>query len=355
MVIAVVLALPVAEWRTGRSDVEPLSLAPAGAYAVTAQRVWVDTDAACGTGRTTDPDDCLALLALLKTRRLHVVGVSTIFGNAPIEVTDRTTRDLTDQLAAEGFSIPPVYRGRDTSRVVGDTAIPTPAENAIRDALAEAPMVIVALGPLTNIAAVLHSHPELATQVQRIIAVMGQQPGHVFHPVEGGTARILFGHGPVFQDFNFAKDRSAVTELLSLKLPMTWVPYAAAQQMTIIGADLDIMGRDGVTARWVAARSREWLAFWHDDIRQLGFFSFDLVAAAYLLHPELFRCVKVRPWVGRHSWYWRWVLGDTGLFVDQKSDGEQGIGQHRVIYCPSPSAGLHDAALADITFMPRPR
>ena len=353
--IAVVLALPVVEWRTGQSDVEPLNLAPAGAYAVTAQRVWIDTDAACGASRTTDPDDCLALLALLKARGLRVVGVSTIFGNAPIEVTDRTTRDLIDQLAAEGFSIPPVYRGRDTSRTVADAVVPTLAENAIREALAEAPMVIVALGPLTNIAAVLRSHPELATQVQQIIAVMGQQPGHVFHPAEGGTARMLFGHGPVFQDFNFAKDRSAVTELLSLKLPMTWVPYAVAQNITVTAADLDAMGRDGVTARWVADRSREWLFFWREDIRQRGFFSFDLVAAAYLLHPELFRCTPVRPSIGRHSWYWRWVLGDTGLFVDQRIDAEQGELRHRVVYCPSASAGVHDAALADVTFTSRLR
>ena len=133
-------------------------------------------------------------------------------------------------------------------------------------------MVIIALGPLTNIAGVLRSHPALATQVQRIIAVMGQRPGHVFHPVEGGTARILFGHRPVFQDFNFAKNHSAVTELLSLGLPMTWVPYEAAQKMTIPAADLDTMDRDGVAARWVTGRSREWLSFWRDDIHQQGFF-----------------------------------------------------------------------------------
>ena len=348
--IAVLLALPVAEWRTGRNDrIEPLSLAPAGAYAVAAHRVWVDTDAACGAGRTRDPDDCLALLALLKARGTRVIGVSTIFGNAPIEVTDRTTRALVNQLAAEGFSVPPVYRGRDAERTANDDDAPTPAENAIREALSEAPLVIIALGPLTNVAAVLRSHPDLSPQVRRIVAVMGQRPGHVFHPVEGGTARMLFGHGPVFQDFNFAKDRSATAELLALGLPMTFVPYEAARTIAITDPDLDAMRRDGVAARWVAERSLQWLAFWREDIRQPGFFPFDLVAAAYLLHPELFRCVQVRPWIGRHSWLWRSVLGDTGLFVDQQTDGEQGELRHRFVYCPSPGPELHDAALADLT------
>ncbi len=172
VVIAVVLALPVADWRSGRGDIEPLTLAPAGAHAVTGRRIWIDTDAACGASRTTDPDDCLALLALLKAPGFHVVGISTIFGNATIEVTDRTTRDLVSLLASEGFPPPPVFRGRSSSLDGNDAVDPTLAENAIRNALTEAPMTIVALGPLTNIAAVLRSRPDLATQVHEMIAVI---------------------------------------------------------------------------------------------------------------------------------------------------------------------------------------
>lgn len=149
LVIAVVLALPVADWRSRRGDIEPLTLAPAGAHAVRGRKIWIDTDAACGTSRTTDPDDCLALLAMLKAPGLRVVGISTIFGNAAIGVTDRTTRELVSLLASEGFTPPPVFRGRSSSLDGTDTVEPTLAENAIRSALTEAPMTIVALGPGT--------------------------------------------------------------------------------------------------------------------------------------------------------------------------------------------------------------
>jgi purine nucleosidase len=301
VLLAVTLASPIETWRTGRDEVEPLSLAPPGAHAIDPQRVWVDTDAACGAGRMTDPDDCLALLALLKAQDVDVVGVSTVFGNAPLDVTDPTTRDLTSRLAAAGFRLPPVHRGRASPASAGDTA-PTPAERAIRDALAEAPMVIVALGPLTNIAAVLRRHPALAGRIQRIVAVMGQRSGHVFHPVEGGTASMLFGHGPVFQDFNFVKDQAAAAELVSPGLPMTLIPYEAASEVAITGRDLDAMSRAGESARWVAERSAGWLAFWREDIGQPGFFPFDLVAAAYLLHPGLFRCAEVWAAIEPHSW-----------------------------------------------------
>jgi inosine-uridine nucleoside N-ribohydrolase len=344
---AATLALPIEAWRTGWGDVEQLSLASPGAHVVDGRRVWVDTDAACGAGRMTDPDDCLALLALLKAQDVEVIGVSTVFGNAPLEVTDRTTRELISQLAAERFRVPPVHRGlASAARADGD---PTPAEQAIRDALADGPMVIVALGPLTNIAAALRGRTALLPQVQRLIAVMGQRRGHVFHPVEGGTAGMLLAHGPVFQDFNFAKDQRAAAELVGLELPMTLIPYEAASAFALTEADLDAMDRAGEAARWAAQRSRAWLGFWREDISQPGFFPFDLIAAAYLLHPELFRCAEVSPSIEPHSWFLRWRLGGSGLFVDQSPENGEHVPLHRIVYCPSPSAGLHDAILTNLT------
>jgi inosine-uridine nucleoside N-ribohydrolase len=344
VLLAATLAMPIDAWRTGRSGIETMDLAPAGAHALDARRVWVDTDAACGAGRTTDPDDCLALLALLEAPGIDVVGISTVFGNAPLAVTDRTTRALLSRLAAEGLAVPPVHRGRASPAGAHDD--PTPAEQALRGAL-DGPLVIVALGPLTNVAAVLRRHPELAPRIERIVAVMGQRRGHVFHPAEGGTAAMLLGHGPVFQDFNFVQDQAAAAELVRLGLPLTLIPYEAASEIAITAPDLDAMRRAGAAARWVAERSRGWLASWHEDIGQQGFFPFDLVAAAYLLHPALFRCAVVSLAIEPHSWLWRWRLGAAGLFVEQ--DLEADAARSRIVYCPSPGAGSHAAVLADLT------
>ena len=109
------------------------------------------------------------------------------------------------------------------------------------------------------------------------------------------------------------------------------------------------MSRAGASARWVAERSRGWLAFWREDISQPGFFPFDLVAAAYLLHPELFRCAEASASIEPHSWWWRWRLGESGLFVDQTPEDERDRPAHPVVYCASVIAEAHDAALADLT------
>jgi inosine-uridine nucleoside N-ribohydrolase len=158
---------------------------------------------------------------------------------------------------------------------------------------------------------------------------------------------MLLGHGPVFQDFNFVQDPAAVAELMALRLPMTLIPYEAGSEIVVTEPDLDAMRRAEAGARWVAERSREWLAFWREDIGQQGFFPFDLVAAAYLLHPELFRCAEVSATIEPHSWFWRWRLGTSGLFVDQTPAGGDELGDGTV-YCPSLGAGGHDAALAAV-------
>jgi hypothetical protein len=35
---------------------------------------------------------------------------------------------------------------------------------------------------------------------------------------------MLFGHGPVFRDFNFDQDRGGAAALLGMALPVTLVP-----------------------------------------------------------------------------------------------------------------------------------
>lgn len=72
---------------------------------------------------------------------------------------------------------------------------------------------------------------------------MGRRKGHLFHPIEGGTSHSLLGHGPVFRDFNFSMDESAVA------------PYEAARDVVVDSAILDgLAAHDGASA-WVAQRT----------------------------------------------------------------------------------------------------
>lgn len=92
------LALPIQEWRTGETRIPDLHHLPAAAPNVNADRLWLEADAACGTGKRRDPDDCLAVLSLVAANHLYFVGISTVFGNAPVAQTDAVMRALAAEL-----------------------------------------------------------------------------------------------------------------------------------------------------------------------------------------------------------------------------------------------------------------
>lgn len=290
-------ALPVTNWRTGEDEWSALATLDHDRLPPLPRRVWIDTDAACGTGSWRDPDDCLALLAVLERFDIEVVGISTVFGNAPLDVTDAVARELIGRLVASGGRAVPVHRG--CARAAADCARGQDAERALRAAIERGPLTILALGPLTNVA-LAFARDEAVRPNVHLVAVMGRRPGHRFHPTEGrSTTALLFGHGPVFSDFNFALDPGAAAAVLSSGARITLIPYEAARDVRLDEHDLDRIGGRGLPGAWVAARSRAWLEQWRRSIGLDAFYPFDLVAAMYVIARERFDCARVCAWVGR--------------------------------------------------------
>jgi inosine-uridine nucleoside N-ribohydrolase len=178
---------------------------------------------------------------------------------------------------------------------------------ALARALQDAPLAVLALGPLTNIAALVELRPELAPRIVRVVAVMGRRPGHRFHPstaaqeAPSGATPMLLGHGPPFRDLNFVLDRSAARRTLAAPLPLTLVPYDAARNVRVAPRELERLRAQGGAAAWVARQSTAWLRFWQAQVGVDGFMPFDLVAAAHLIVPARFDCPAVQPWIGRDA------------------------------------------------------
>jgi purine nucleosidase len=264
-------------WRTGREALAPLAIASGGPGVALPGRIWIDTDAARAAAARTDLDDCLAILWLV-SRRTDIAGVSTSFGNASGDVAADRVAALMAQLLNDGLPVPPVFRGNGERLATGGPQSPGVA--AMQAALEAGPLTILALGPLTNLAAALKNRPDLQRNVTRIVAVMGHRPGHLFHPTEGKGTGALFGHGPIFPDLNVAVDPDAVPTILSMHLPMTLIPYDAARATLITAADLDSLARRNPAHHWVVQTARDWPTFWNDDVGLPGFYPFDWIAAA---------------------------------------------------------------------------
>ncbi|MEQ8266074.1 MAG: nucleoside hydrolase [Parvibaculum sp.] len=331
-------AVPLEHWSTGERAAPPLPAVIGGPPVDMPRRVWVDTDAACGHALDADADDCFALLILLRASEIDIAGISVVAGNAPAAAVAQITRDLIAQVAPA--SAPTVHTDKA-------------ARIALQAALAEGPLTIVALGPLTNIAASLRTRPDLRRNVARLVAVMGRRPGHLFHPSEGSGNGILFGHGPVFRDFNFDKGRAAARDIVAMQLPLTLIPYEGARNLRLTAADLARLEASGGASAWVARRARGWLRFWATVVGLDGFYPFDALAAAYTIEPALFDCADTNVWVARDARRGGTRFASEALLAGLESErAEEPLASGRAYYCLRMSSGMHDWLMTRLVGQP---
>ncbi len=146
--------------------------------------VWIDGDPGV--------DDAAAIMVAHDREELHIVAISAVAGNAPLDITTRNALCLCDMLGADY----PVYRGASGPLMreyedgaefhgpdgMGGTNLPEPKRNAENiaawDALYESAkkydgkLEVIAMGPLTNIALALSKYPDLKDRLRRV-AIMG--------------------------------------------------------------------------------------------------------------------------------------------------------------------------------------
>ncbi len=166
-------------------------------------------------------DDALALLYACAEPNAHLIGVSTVVGNVSLEAATRNTRAV---LALAGRGDIPVWPGSatplsnfeaDARAVHGETGLgyailPEPPQSALGahavDAIVGAAhahagrLILVATGPLTNIALAVMREPELPRLLKRFVIMGGayREPGNVTPSAEFNiwhdpeAARIVF-------------------------------------------------------------------------------------------------------------------------------------------------------------------
>jgi len=181
-------------------------------------------------------DDALALLLAAGDPRLRLLGVTTVAGN---QTLDKTTRNALRILAVAGVADVPVAAGCDRP-LVGDLTVAedihgssgldgpdldvpvagvvgVPAVELMRRLImgAAGPVTLIATGPLTNVALLLRSHPEVTPNVRRIV-FMG-----------GSTDR---GNTTPYGEFNIVTDPEAADIVLRSGLPTTMIGLNVTHQ-----------------------------------------------------------------------------------------------------------------------------
>lgn len=180
-------------------------------------RLWIDTDVG------DNPDDATALLLAAAHPQVELVGVSTVHGDV------RLRAELATALLAGAESDVLVYAGPPDPRAL------------------EAAEVVLAIGPLTNLALLI----DRGLALPPVVAM-----GGVVHPVwHRGQLREV--------DSNFAADPAAAELVLREAADVLLVPLDVTAQLRLTSSESDALKR--VAPQLVASIER-----WYDHLRTAG-------------------------------------------------------------------------------------
>ena len=180
-----------------------------------------------------DPGHDDAVAILLAATTLDIVGITTVYGNASVELT---TRNALDFLDLAGLNIP-VYQGskapliqpRTHANVHGKSGLDgaelrksarqpeamSAIDFIVQQASRPEPVSIIAIGPLTNLASALAHYPHIETGIASL-SIMGGTAGR------GNTTPVA--------EFNAFSDPEALDALLASSIPMSIVGYDITSQ-----------------------------------------------------------------------------------------------------------------------------
>ena len=187
----------------------------------------IDTDVALGAwheGRPRDIDDGFAIVEALNVDAIDLLGITTVYGNAPHETVAR----IAHELVALKQSQVPVYEGAVTNEP-GEAILP--AVQFMADCLKKQRLHIAAIGPLTNIAQLIQKFPEVLSNIESLVIVAGRTPGNRFYIDDVGPVR----------DFNFENDVPAMAQLLTTNIPMVLAGFELTSQVEVTEQDLSLI------------------------------------------------------------------------------------------------------------------
>lgn len=257
----------------------------------------------------TDPgvDDALALMLAAASPEIEVLAVTTLAGNVALEQATENARRILP-VAWGDRPPPPIYAGSDRAVETAEFVHGADGLGNVRDLLdadgmprypSTAPLgsgsaveailslveqrpgeiVVITLGPLTNLAAVLRDVPSGMLRVRRVV-------------IMGGAFREA-GNATPAAEYNIWADPESAQAVCDSGLPITWVPVDVTHRCLLSQAALHALPETRRT-RFARDCSGCYMDFHLQDIGELTCYLHDPVAIAAVVAPGLLRSRPLR-------------------------------------------------------------
>ncbi|MCU5746038.1 ribonucleoside hydrolase RihC [Staphylococcus sp. SQ8-PEA] len=246
----------------------------------------------------TDPgiDDAAAISIALTHPRFDVKMISTVNGNVDIEKTTINALKLKKFFNSKvpvhrGAAQPLMAENVDASEIHGESGMAgydfepvemnelasSRAVDAMRDMLlkSDESITLVPIGPLTNIALLLKTYPEVTPHIKEIVLM-------------GGSAHR--GNITPLAEFNIYSDPEAAHIVFESGLPLTMVGLDVARNSTLIHEHVNELRELNNTGEMLYHMFQHYRG---DDFEQ-GINVYDAYTLLYLLYPEEFEVLKAK-------------------------------------------------------------
>lgn len=242
------------------------------------KKVWIDADLAVGMKRINRPgysdvDDGYAVLQLLNADNVEIKGMSTVFGNTSIENAFAIGAFINEEFIDQKI---PVYKGSGVAIDINNVET-NDAVEALASALKKERLIILAIGPATNIGLLLLKYPELKSQIIEVVLVAGRRTSKDYFSIGNKGARA--------RDLNFDLDNAAFQVLFDNEVPVVLCPFEISSKVWVGQEDLDTLKTINPATEWLATASQPWLEQWMSQ-GATGFNPFDALASHYIIAPE---------------------------------------------------------------------
>jgi purine nucleosidase len=217
-----------------------------------------------------DIDDGLTILYLIGSCDVNLKGITTTFGNHTIDVVYDATKNLINDMGYNQVDI--LKGGTADHRKTGAACFMAEMVDAHRGDI-----TILATGALTNVYGAYLVDKQFFQKVGKII-------------VMGGTTEKMLINGYEVGELNFSCDPEATYHVLSSVAPTTVITGNLCLQAFFGEEELNriqIKKNIGVYG-YMYSRMVPWIEFMQEIFKIEGFYNWDMVAAVYATHPQLF-------------------------------------------------------------------
>ena len=252
---------------------------------------------------------------------LDILGIAPVFGNATLPAEMMVARHIVHNLKgrpdipiAPGAVAPAQQTLQPASHWYDSTLVQVggadgafalscgnPGVEMMREKIlaSKSPVTILAIGPMTDVACLLTTHPEVAPKIAEIVVLASQLEGE-----------SLIVNGKVVNDFNFRMDPLAGLLMLEAagEIPIRLIAFSLSGQTSQSGSRLmafnDSTLKGPSPSTEASRKSLSW--FLESSVPRNQFWSkifgteegpFDQYALAAALWPELFDCREGVAWV----------------------------------------------------------